>query len=74
MEHSIVDWILGIGGIAATISAVFLSIFIPRRLANNSRSEREASKQGDRINHHTTEIRHIQRQANIIPFDPNWDR
>ena len=77
-EHGIVDWILAGLGITASIVCVFISIYLTRHLERRDRTadstKEEIGKQGDRLNRHTTEIRHLQQQTGHFPFDPNWDR
>jgi hypothetical protein len=78
VEHVVIDWILGVGTIAASLACVFIAIYLPRRLARRDTEHEgqrtEIARQGDRINRHTTEIRHLQQKGGWPPFDQNWDR
>lgn len=48
-EHSVIDWLLGLGGIAATLGAVFVAFYL------NRRSDLEKTVQG-----HGEDIAHIE--------------
>lgn len=74
MTHDVIDWILGIANLAAILFGCLVAIYLPRRLARNDGYKEELAKQGDRIARHTTEIRHIQREQSIQPFDQYWDK
>jgi hypothetical protein len=77
-DHSTVDILLGIGAIASPLIAglglFFVGRVVQRRDSAAISASLEQTKQGDRINRHTAEIRHLQQHTNIPPFDPNWDR
>jgi hypothetical protein len=46
-EHSLVDWLLGLGGIAATFAAVFVAFYLNRR----SELEKTVQEHGEDIAH-----------------------
>lgn len=88
MDHATLDTLSSIGGLAASVAAVLAVLYVflagrrdSREKANHDSQtkqindgEAELAKQGDRINRHATEIRHIQQKTQTRPFDPHWDR
>lgn len=67
------DWI-DLAGLVGVLTAGFGGVWLAWHLAHRDSRDTELAKQGDKINRHETEIRHIQQESSINPFDPKWDR
>ncbi len=74
IDHSTVDQLLAVGGVASPIIGSIMVYFLARMYRNRDGHEQEIAKQGDRINALVTEIRNLQQRLNVRPFDHKWDR